>query len=87
MNNDTVLVEIICPYTFRTYDFVLYKHMKTGDIIEKIKDEITNFESNDNLFSSKINLQIFSDRYDYPLDVGEEISHYGIMSGDKLMLV
>lgn len=87
MDKNAVMVEVICPSTSRTYDFVLCTKTKIGSLIKNIIDEISGYESNEKIIFQSHDFDLFSNRYDDPLDAEKELGYYMIMSGDRLMLV
>lgn len=87
MNKNSVIVEVICPCVSRTYDFVLCKEMTIQSVIDGILDEISEYESDNKLFSKRSKLDLVSERYDYPLESSRKLEDYGIKSGDRLMLI
>ena len=87
MKNDSVIIEIVCPATSRTYDFVICTQMNIRDVIEKVSDEIMEFEVNKSLFTVVNLLELFSDFYKSSLNKNLKIYDYNIKSGCRLMLV
>ncbi len=87
MKNDSVIIEISCPATSRAYDFVICRQMKISDVIEKVSDEIMEFEVNKSLFTDVNLLELFSEFYKSSLDKSLKIYDYNIKSGCRLMLV
>ncbi len=87
MSRDHILVEVLCPATSRSYDFIIYKRMTVCQAIDKIAGQIKEFEGNDIIFDDTSSLDLFSSEYSLPLDKELIIENCNIKSGSSLMIV
>ncbi|MCI8441757.1 MAG: hypothetical protein HFG27_04405 [Provencibacterium sp.] len=84
---DKLLLEVICPVTNRHYDIFIPKKMRVGQAIQKIADEISAFESAQDLFASREELMLCSYEQKGILNPAIQMIEAGIQSGDRLMLL
>jgi hypothetical protein len=84
---EEVLVEVSCPATAKSYEFLIPKEMHAGAAMKRIAADIMGFEANDALFDSGDEVILYD--YDSRSVVNQEytVLEAGIKSGAKLMIL
>lgn len=84
---DKILLEVFCVATSKSYDFWISKKMEIVKVKEKIIQQITLFEKNEELFSEDNDVFLMGGT---DADVFEEtwtVEEVGLHSGDKIVII
>lgn len=84
---DKILIEVFCVATSRNYDFWISKKMNVAKAKEKIIEQISSYEENEDMFLDAEEIFMMNSPGAEILEESWSIEEVGLHSGDRLVII
>lgn len=84
---EKILVEIIAPATSARYDFSISKKFRIREAMQKLIEEISQYEKAEALFPDSENIFLYEAKTEKVLNRNDTFEEAGVKSGDVLMII
>lgn len=84
---DKILIEVSCPATSKKYDFWISKKLPVVQAKQKLLQEISSYEKNDELFLNTENVILYMKESEKIIVEHGTIEQVGITSGTCILVI